>query len=196
MHWLIWKLLTTIGPVGFANIYGKRSAASKNAGKNRRANKRALQMAHQWEVADLRKAGLNPILSANNDPGFPIGGGTAGATGAQDIAALGGAVSAVVGSATKGAKAKSEIRTAKETAEKTYHEAITAGAQSATAEEQAVQARMSTRVMQKTFERDMFNAGKLFEIDKSDLGEWERTMSRALRPLTGFVKTNLTLNPK
>jgi len=37
--------------------------------------KRAAQQAHQWEVADLRKAGLNPILSGTGGPGArPAGG--------------------------------------------------------------------------------------------------------------------------
>ena len=33
--------------------------------------KKAMQKRHQWEVTDLRKAGLNPILSAGGQP--PIG---------------------------------------------------------------------------------------------------------------------------
>lgn len=40
-------------------------ANAKEASKSRDFTKEQAQNSHQWEVADLRKAGLNPILSAN-----------------------------------------------------------------------------------------------------------------------------------
>lgn len=52
-------------------------ANAKEAGKSREFTKEQLQNQHQWEVADLRAAGLNPILSANSGAGI---GGSAQAT--------------------------------------------------------------------------------------------------------------------
>ena len=54
---------SAIGMVG--GILGNKSSASE-AAKSRALSVEASQNAHQWEVADLKKAGLNPILSANS----------------------------------------------------------------------------------------------------------------------------------
>lgn len=43
------------------------------------------QHAHQWEVGDLRQAGLNPILSANNGATANVSGGTASSNSAMDL---------------------------------------------------------------------------------------------------------------
>lgn len=54
------------------NIFGTKmtnDANAKEAGKSREFTKEQLQNQHQWEVADLRKAGLNPMLSANKGAG-------------------------------------------------------------------------------------------------------------------------------
>lgn len=68
-----------------AQDFATNSAATANA-----FTKEQLQNRHQWEVADLRAAGLNPILSAMK--GAPSIGGSAqavsGANMAQDGAAL------------------------------------------------------------------------------------------------------------
>lgn len=55
-----------------SNIIGTsmtNKANAKEASKSRDFTKEQLQNSHQWEVADLRKAGLNPILSANSGAG-------------------------------------------------------------------------------------------------------------------------------
>lgn len=49
-------------------IFGDNSA-KKAAARAAAANERQLKNQHQWEVADLRKAGLNPILSGTGGGG-------------------------------------------------------------------------------------------------------------------------------
>lgn len=57
-------------------LYNATGAAQQWANQ-----KEAMQNAHQWEVADLRKAGLNPILSAGG-----TGASTGGASGGTPVA--------------------------------------------------------------------------------------------------------------
>lgn len=70
------------------------SAAFQMQANSLAAQKEAMQNKHQWEVADLKKAGLNPILSANSGAGG-ISGATANVT-APDIA---GAINKIANSA-------------------------------------------------------------------------------------------------
>lgn len=49
-------------------VFGDNSA-KKAAARAAAANERQLKNQHQWEVADLRKAGLNPILSGTGGGG-------------------------------------------------------------------------------------------------------------------------------
>ncbi len=107
------------------SAFGK-SSASKQAGKNRRAAKQAMRMAHQWEVEDLEKAGLNPILSAHGGGGVISGSGS-GATSAQELAALAGAAGTLGSGAQKGATLKAEVKTAKEVAKKAEADTDAAG---------------------------------------------------------------------
>lgn len=54
---------SAVGLVG--GLFGN-SAASNEAQKSRDQSIAVAQHAHQWEVADLKRSGLNPILSANS----------------------------------------------------------------------------------------------------------------------------------
>lgn len=60
------------------------SAAFEMQANSINAQRESMQNRHQWEVADLKKAGLNPILSATNSAGGSISGATANVT-APDI---------------------------------------------------------------------------------------------------------------
>lgn len=60
------------------------SAAFEMQANSLAAQKESMQNRHQWEVEDLRKAGLNPILSATNSAGGSISGATSNVT-APDI---------------------------------------------------------------------------------------------------------------
>lgn len=67
--------LSSIASIGGSLLSGRlnNSAASAQQSTAINANREFYQNRHQWEVEDLRKAGLNPILSANNASGSGIG---------------------------------------------------------------------------------------------------------------------------
>lgn len=70
-----------------SSIWGanqSNSAAFEMQANSINAQRESMQNRHQWEVEDLRKAGLNPILSATNSAGGNISGATANVT-APDI---------------------------------------------------------------------------------------------------------------
>ena len=71
-----------LGPAIAGGLGSVASSAVSTAGslymqkRQQDYSERAFKNRHQWEVADLRKAGLNPILSAHGNPGSA--GGAAG----------------------------------------------------------------------------------------------------------------------
>lgn len=74
-----------------SSIYGSNvsnSAAFQIQANSLAAQKESMQNRHQWEVEDLRKAGLNPILSATNSSGGVVGGATGNTVGPDIAGAL------------------------------------------------------------------------------------------------------------
>lgn len=61
------------GILGAAGSLWASSASQSSAKSSMNAQREALQNRHQWEVADLKAAGLNPILSANSGAGSMSG---------------------------------------------------------------------------------------------------------------------------
>lgn len=98
------SLMSTLGPAVIGGMFGLggsmlgQSASAKEAAKQRDWMRQSQHMAHQWEVADLRAAGLNPILSGTG------GGGATGGSGAM------GQVPDFAGAMSSGAKSGLETK--------------------------------------------------------------------------------------
>lgn len=86
----------TSGVIGLAGGLAGNSARSSEAKKGRRFTERQMKHKHQWEMWDLRKAGLNPILAAGGTPG----------TGPSPVASQENPVSEGVNSALQAAQVK------------------------------------------------------------------------------------------
>lgn len=68
---------------GIGGIFNDITGVSSSAKQNNAYQKEFAQNAHQWEMQDLQKAGLNPALTANGGSGASAGGsgGSAGSSG-------------------------------------------------------------------------------------------------------------------
>ncbi len=63
------------GALGFLGQRSANRANSAQAARSMAFQKETAQNAHQWEVADLKKAGLNPLLSGTGGKGASASGG-------------------------------------------------------------------------------------------------------------------------
>lgn len=90
-----------------ADFWGTTASAKKAAKKANDFTREMMKNRHQWEIRDLKKAGLNPILSAGGTPSM-------GSAAQAQIPRMhtGDLVEAAVG----GATAKSKVKQAKEAA--------------------------------------------------------------------------------
>lgn len=106
------------GVFGLAGSAKEAASAKKAADNANLFTKEQLQNRHQWQVADLRKAGLNPVLSAGGTPSI---GGSAQA----QVPDYGGNMSRGVSSGLDVARVKAEIDNIKQdTAVKKQTEAL------------------------------------------------------------------------
>lgn len=96
------------GLIGSSSAKKANKAAAREAELNREFQREMAQNAHQYEVEDLRKAGLNPILSAG-------GSGASASGGAGNAAVLneGDSIATGVSTALQAAIAKANIQNIK-----------------------------------------------------------------------------------
>lgn len=103
---------SVIGAVaGLASAKMANNAAKDAAQDANEFTERQLKNRHQWQVADLRAAGLNPILSAMGTPSI---GGSAQASTVNPIDSI----AAGAGSASQAMRVREEIKNLKETNKK------------------------------------------------------------------------------
>lgn len=130
---------------GGASLFGGllgNDASAKEAKKNRQWQEMMSNTAHQREVADLKAAGLNPILSANGGASSPPG----------SMATQSDPVTPAVNSALKGSLAKEQLNNLKADTAKKGAEAATQYVQQDLLSQQAQSAANANYITENSFD--------------------------------------------
>ena len=127
------------GILGFGGSLVQSSSAQNAASDANAFTKEQLQKRHQWEVADLKKAGLNPILSAGGTPSI-------GGSAAAQVPNIGEAISQGVSSGAQAARLQSEIDKVKADTDASKEAVVTQKTQQEANEAQAASARALARL--------------------------------------------------
>lgn len=171
-------LSSALGVVGsLVGASMQNSAQAQFQAQNYAYQKESLQNRHQWEVEDLKKAGLNPILSATNSSGGMINTGTPSAASVDLPKALEQIANSALArkdeqlreynAQTDRIKADADMLRARQDEAKTSSAIELTQAQTGTTKEQARYLVKSAEMMDKNYElQKIYNQAQVREIDQ------------------------------
>lgn len=171
-------LSSALGVVGsLVGASMQNSAQAQFQAQNYAYQRESLQNRHQWEVEDLRKAGLNPILSATNSSGGMINTGTPSAASVDLPKALEQISNSALArkdeqlreynAKTDRIKADADMLRARQDEAKTSSAIELTQAQTGTTKEQARYLVKSAEMMDKNYElQKIYNQAQVREIDQ------------------------------